>query len=59
MAGERKSVTIHYRKFNRPATVPHTLERLVRAAMDSLTEDGVPIRSRYLARLNVVGSDNY
>lgn len=59
MAGERKPVTIHYRKFNRPATVPQTLEQLVRGAMNSQTDDGVPIRSRYLARLNVVGSDNY
>lgn len=59
MAGERKPVTIHYRKFNRPASLAPTLEQLVRSAMDSPTEDGVPLRSRYLGRLNVVGSDNY
>lgn len=59
MAGERKSVTIHYRKFNRPATVLHTLEQLVRGAMDSPTDNGVPIKNRYLERLNKAGSDNY
>lgn len=59
MAQERKPITIHYRKFNRPATVHQTLEQLVRSAMDSPTDGGIPLRNRYLARLNVVGSDNY
>lgn len=60
MAVERKPVTIHYRKFNRPAaTVPHTLEQLVRSAMSTTGSQGVQIKDRYLERLNTIGSDNY
>lgn len=59
MAIERKSVTIHYRKFNREETIPNTLELMVRGAMNSTVDGGVQIRSRYLARLNTIGSDNY
>lgn len=59
MAIERKSVTIHYRKFNRAATLPDTLEQLVRNAMDTVVDGDIPIKSRYLARLNTIGSDNY
>jgi hypothetical protein len=59
MAGESKSVTIYYRKFNRPATVQQTLETLVRGAMDSSSDEGVPLKSRYLARLYTAGSDNF
>lgn len=58
MAVERKSITIHYRKFNRATTVPDSLEQLVRAAM-SATVNGIQISGRYLERLNTVGSDNY
>lgn len=59
MAIERKPVTIHYRKFSRTAEVKKTLEQLIRDAMSSAIDGGVPIRSRYLARLNTIGSDNY
>ena len=59
MAIERKPVTIHYRKFNRAATIPNTLEEMVRGAMNSKVDEGVQIKSRYLARLNTIGSDNY
>lgn len=59
MAIERKPVTIHYRKFNRAATVPNTLEQLVRGAMNTTVDGGVQIRNRYLARLNTIGCDNY
>lgn len=58
MAVERKPVTIHYRKFNRAATIPKTLEQLVRGAMNT-TVDGDKIKSRYLARVNEMGNDNY
>jgi hypothetical protein len=60
MAVERKSVTIHYRKFNRPtATVHQKLEQLVRSAMNSAGAGGIKIKKRYLERLNTIGSDNY
>lgn len=59
MAVERKSVTIHYRKFNRPTTVPNSLEHLVRGAMNSADDSGTKIKNRYLARLNTIGNDNY
>ena len=59
MAVDRKPVTIHYRKFSRAATVQHTLEELVRRAMNTAVDGNVPIRNRYLARLLSVGSDNY
>ncbi len=59
MAADRKPVTIYYRKFARPATVAHSLEELVRRAMNTLVEGSVQIKDRYLARLREVGSDNY
>ena len=59
MAVERKPVTIHYRKFSRPATVQHSLEELVRRAMNGTLNTGVQIKNRYLARLFTMGSDNY
>jgi hypothetical protein len=59
MAVERKSVTIHYRKFNRTAAVPRTLEDLVRGAMNSATGNGVQIINRYRERLHTINSDNY
>lgn len=61
MAVDRKSVTIHYRKFNRPAGVLSSLEHLIRSAMDghAATAGNVLIKDRYLSRLNTVGSDNY
>ena len=43
MAVERKPVTIHYRKFSRPATVQHSLEELVRRAMNGTLNTGVQI----------------
>lgn len=58
MAIDRKPVTIHYRKFSRAATVSHTLEELVRSAMDSTSGDAL-IKNRYASRLFTVGSDNY
>jgi hypothetical protein len=59
MAGERKSVTIHYRRFSPPATLDRTLENLVRTAMETTTASGQLIKNRYLERLNTIGSDNY
>jgi hypothetical protein len=60
MAVDRKPVTIHYRKFNRAATVQQTLEELIRQAMNTAVGGAtVPIKSRYLARLFTMGSDNY
>jgi hypothetical protein len=59
MAVERKPVTIHYRKFNRSATVSTELEALVRSAMDATFDTNVQIKQRYLARLFTVGGDNY
>jgi hypothetical protein len=59
MALERRPITIHYRKFNRATTIPNSLEQLVRSAMNATVNGGVQIRSRYLERLNTVGSDNY
>lgn len=59
MAVDRKSVTIHYRKFSRAATVQHSLEELVRRAMGSPAVGGVQIKDRYLERLFTVNSDNY
>lgn len=58
MAAERKPVTIHYRKFNRSPEIKNSLEQLVRGAMD-FVDGGVAIKSRYLSRLNTLGSDNY
>jgi hypothetical protein len=58
MAIERKPVTIHYRKFSRPAKLKGSLENLVRAAMNA-SDHGIQIKSRYLARLHTIGSDNY
>lgn len=59
MAIDRKPVTIHYRKFNRPAAIQHHLEALVRRAMSTVGDGGVEIKSRYLARLRTVGNDNF
>jgi hypothetical protein len=59
MAIDRKPVTIHYRKFNRAATVGQTLEELVRRAMESNVEGTTQIKERYLARLFTLNSDNY
>jgi hypothetical protein len=59
MAIDRKPVTIHYRKFNRAATVGQTLEELVRRAMESNAEGTTQIKERYLARLFTLNSDNY
>lgn len=58
MAVDRRPVTIHYRRFNRPATVQHSLEGLVRGAMGTI-DGGVPIRDRYSARLRTVNNDSY
>lgn len=58
MAVDRKPVTIHYRKFCRPATVRHPLEELVRRAMNAV-DGGVQIKNRYLTRLLTVGNDSY
>jgi hypothetical protein len=55
---DRKSVTIHYRKFSRAATVQTPLENLIRAAMDT-TKDAVQVKNRYRARLQTQGSDNF
>jgi hypothetical protein len=59
MAGERKPVTIHYRKFSPTPALNRTLEQLVRAAMDTTSISGQVIKNRYLERLNTIGSDNY
>lgn len=59
MAGERKPVTIHYRKFSPASRLNRTLEQLVRAAMDTTSPNGQTIKNRYLERLNTTGSDNY
>lgn len=59
MATERKTVTIHYRKFNRATNSPSMLEQLIRGAMDSIGSSSAPIKSRYLDRLFTQGSDNY
>lgn len=58
MADARKAVTIHYRRFVRPATVKSSLESMIRAAMDS-TVDGATLKDRYLARMQTCGGDNY
>lgn len=58
MAVDRKPVTIYYRKFSRAATVHHSLEELIRLAMNTV-DDGVQIRNRYLSRLLTVGNDSY
>jgi hypothetical protein len=59
LAVDRKPVTIHYRKFSRAATVQHTLEELVRRAMNTVVDGGIQIQHRYLARLFTISSDNY
>lgn len=61
MAVDRKPVTIHYRKFSRPALLENTLEQLVRGAMDSQDNPpavGIQVKNRYLSRLQTVGNDN-
>lgn len=55
----KKPVTIHYRKFLTPTGSPHTLEHLVRTAMN--TSEGSTthrLRDRYLSRLQTAGTDN-
>lgn len=59
MAGERRTVTIHYRRFSPTPALNRTLEQLVRAAMDTTSTTGQVIKNRYLERLNTIGSDNY
>lgn len=57
----RKSVTIHYRKFQRPAGVTHSLEHLLRSALNTCDASlglDVRIKDRYVSRLQTVGSDN-
>ena len=58
---ERKPVTIHYRKFQRPHGVTHSLESLIRSALnayDTFLGPGIRIKDRYASRLPTVGSDN-
>lgn len=58
---ERKPVTIHYRKFDRPHGVTHSLEYLVRRSLNTLDPTqgpNVKIKDRYVSRLQTVGSDN-
>lgn len=59
MAIERKPVTIHYRKFSRPIGVRHTLEELIRSAMDTDDGNGHRIRDRYFSRIRAVTTDNF
>lgn len=59
MAAERKPVTIHYRKFSRPTGLRHTLEELIRSAMDSTDGSGHRLRDRYLSRTRTVLTDNF
>ena len=59
MTIDRKPVTIHYRKFDRPAVVASTLEQLVRAAMNTVAQDGTAIKQRYVHRIFTVATDNY
>lgn len=59
MAIDRKSVTIHYRKFSRPTGIRNTLEELIRSAMDTIDGNGHRIRDRYLSRTREVGIDNF
>jgi len=59
MAIDRKPVTIHYRKFNRPSAINTLLEQLVRTAMNSIDSTGKKVQDRYLSRLYTVGSDNF
>lgn len=58
---ERKSVTIHYRKFQRPENVEQTLESLLRKALNTVDANfgsGVKLKDRYISRLQVVDADN-
>jgi len=58
---DRKPVTVHYRKFDRPSGVTHSLEELLRAALNTLDPSaghGVRLKDRYVSRLQTVGSDN-
>ncbi|HEF4771931.1 hypothetical protein [Burkholderia multivorans] len=59
MAGERKQVTIHYRKLDRNGGFPAgTLEQHVRAAMEA-NVDGHRVRDRFRTRVRALGEDNY
>lgn len=53
MAGERKPITIHYRKFVRPESAGATssLEDLIRAAMSQPTRATHSLKDRYTERL--------
>ncbi|WP_220815663.1 hypothetical protein [Pseudomonas paralcaligenes] len=59
MASERKSVTVHYRKFIRPDGIKYSLEQMIRSAMDYPIDGGIQLKHRYLERLREVGTDNY
>lgn len=59
MAIDRKPATIHYRRFTRENGVEHTLEKMVRDALDTRLESGVLIRERYKERVSSTGDDNY
>ncbi|WP_144022282.1 hypothetical protein [Caballeronia sordidicola] len=59
MAGERKQVTIHYRKLDRNAGFPGgSLEHHVRTAMETIV-DGHRVRDRFRTRVRTIGEDNY
>lgn len=61
MAGERKPVTIHFRKLDRIDTnIPEglTLENAIKAAMN-FEVDGKALRRRYLSRTYSSGGDNF
>lgn len=59
MAGERKQVTIHYRKLDRNGGFPAgSLEHHIRTAMDT-NVDGHRIRDRFRSRVRTLGEDNY
>lgn len=58
---DRKPVTIHYRKFERPGGVVCSLEDLIRGALNALDVTqgkDVRVKERYISRLQTVGSDN-
>jgi hypothetical protein len=59
MAGERKPVTIHYRKLERDASFPAaSLEAAIQMAMNTSIA-GVRLNERYAARVQTIGDDNY
>lgn len=64
MAGERKQVTIHYRKYDRNgAAAGPSLEQMIRHALNAAAPNSAPagalVRQLASARMMTVGEDNY